>query len=1094
MSKRLSIGAAFLLGTSTLAATAFMPTLAQAQVTSSSVSGVVVTNTGAPVSGANVTITHVPTGRVKRTVTSLNGTFFETGLMVGGPYTVNVTSTEGNILRENLRFSPSTNSLQLSIASIQDEIIVTATRTSQSIGDGVGSAYSSEEILGQPSATRDLIATLVRDPLANTTGEGILSVAGANPRFNALAIDGSLQQDDFGLSSSTYATARSPISLDVVESASVVATDYSVTQSGFTGGLVNIVTKSGTNEFDGSLYFYKQNEDFFGDETKNGRAVTVAPFDEEEYGFVLSGPIIKDKLFFLASYDEFSSGSGREFSQNDADNGVDASLYPILANLVQSGLGYDIGSRPLSVSNPVSSERILGKIDWNISDQHRASFTYQNSKEDGFGGVGSTTFDSAYYATPSDLKAYTGQLFSDWSDNFSTELRVNYKDYERAQNCNAGEGVGAIEIELSAADVAGTALDGLIAANVGEVEFDGGCDAFRQGNTFADERLQIQGIGRLTGGDHLLTFGAEFQNYQLSNLFAQESVGSFLFESVASLQSGVADQVTVRLPDTGNREDTLAEWGYDQLALFIQDSFQVTPNFRVDAGVRYEVIMQDDVPEARTFVQQLYGVPNTQNLDGNDLFMPRASFEWNVFDRTTLTGGLGIYGGGDPKVWTSNAFTPPVFFERQFNVAVPAGVSTPAALIAGVTSNSANDPGPVDIIDPSFETPSDFKASLRLNQEFDLNFGDFNLGEDYQFSAQVIYTDNKNGFGWQNLTQLQDPAALPIGTAPDGRPIYADLDDLRLNNVIALTNVDQGESIVYTASLAKDWNFGLGAYVSYAYQDIEQATPGGSSRGVSNFRGVLDFDRNFASPGRSVYETEHAFKVALTYDREILAGLQSRFSLFGNITSGEPYSYTFDVDRSNALFGRSGDFESPFDNDLLYVPTITGGAITDGNVVVANGFDEAAFVAFVDRQGLSSGIQDKNEGSSGWNQQWDFQWQQEIPFFNKQAEKFVGENKLKFVLDITNVANLINSDWGTQSNGPGFDAVGNVRADLVTAADVAANGVDGASALSGDDARTACSTGTDCVYRFNSFRDRDVNFESLFRSVYEVRVGLRYEF
>jgi hypothetical protein len=254
MSKRLSIGAAFLLGTSTIAATVLMPTLAQAQSTSSAVSGVVRTDAGTPVANATVTIRHIPTGRVDRSTTSANGTFFETGLLVGGPYSVSVESAEGNLLRENLRFGPSTNSLQLSISSIQDEVIVTATRTGQGIGDGVGSAFSSSEILGQPSANRDLIATLVRDPLANSTGEGILSVAGANPRFNALAIDGSLQQDDFGLSSSTYATARAPISLDVVESASVVATDYSVTQSGFTGGLVNIVTKSGTNEFDGALY------------------------------------------------------------------------------------------------------------------------------------------------------------------------------------------------------------------------------------------------------------------------------------------------------------------------------------------------------------------------------------------------------------------------------------------------------------------------------------------------------------------------------------------------------------------------------------------------------------------------------------------------------------------------------------------------------------------------------------------------------------------------------------------------------------------------------------------------------------------------
>ncbi|MGB6229262.1 MAG: carboxypeptidase regulatory-like domain-containing protein [Litorimonas sp.] len=1104
MSTRLSLGAAFLLGTSTIAATALIPTLAHAQVTASSVSGVVTDASGAPIPGATITIIYTPTGRVDRSTTSANGTFFETGLRVGGPYTISVESSQGNILRENVRLQPSTNSFQLQIQSVQDEVIVTATRiATQDIGDGVGSVFSDDEILGQPSATRDLIATLVRDPLANSTGEGILSVAGANPRFNALAIDGSLQQDDFGLSSSTYATGRAPISLDVIESASVVATDYSVTQSGFTGGLVNVVTKSGTNEFDGSLFFYKQNEDFFGDTTVNDdgerETVNVAPFDEEEFGFVLRGPIVKDKLFFLASYDEFKSGAGRDFSVNDRNDELNPAIFQGLADLYQQGVGYDLGSRPTTVSNPESTERILGKIDWNINDAHRASFTYQNTKESSIGGVGQTTFDTAYYVAPSELDAYTGQLFSDWTDNFSTELRVNFKDFERSQNCNAGDGVGAVTIELDASDLVGSSFEGFIGDD-GEIEFEGGCDRFRQGNTFADERLQIQGIGRLTGGDHLLTFGGEFQNYRLDNLFAQESVGTFFYDNLDDIRNGVASTVSARLPDTGIREDIRAEWGYDQIALFIQDSWQITPDFRVDGGVRYERILQDDEPQRRRFVQDTYGLSNIQNLDGNDLVMPRFSFEWNALENTTLTGGFGIYGGGDPKVWTSNAFTPPVFFGRLNDVAgANPATGTPQALLDIITANDANAPGPVDVIAPGFETPSDFKASLRLDQTFDLDFGGLDLGDNYLFSAQVLYTDSKNGFGWQNLTQLENEEALPIGTAPDGRPIYADLDDLRLNNVIALTNVDQGESWVYTASLSKDWDFGLGAFVSYAYQDIEQATPGGSSRGVSNFRGILDFDRNFPSAGRSVYETEHAFKIAVNYTTDILAGLESRFSLFGNITSGEPFSYTFNTGSRNALFGRSGDRENPFDNDLLYIPTISGGAISDSNVVLGENFrgeafDEAAFVAFVEREGLSSGIQDKNEGSSAWNQRWDFQWQQEIPFFNKQAEKFVGENKLKFVLDINNIANLIDSDWGTQYNGPRFDANGNVEADLVSAADVAANGALAADALTGDDARTACVNQGDCVYRFNSFRDRDANFQSNTRSVYEIRVGLRYEF
>jgi hypothetical protein len=1097
MFKRHSLSAAFLLGTSTVAAIAALPTVASAQVTAASANGVVVTNSGAPVANATVTFTDTRTGRTSRAQTSGNGTFFETGLAVGGPYTINIQSADGTLVRENIRLQPSTNTLNFVIEGI-DEVVTTATiQSGADIGDGVGSAFSAEDIANQPTATRDLIATLVRDPLANSTGEGILSVAGANPRFNALAIDGSLQQDDFGLSSSTYPTARVPVSLDVIESATVVATDYSVTQSGFTGGLVNVVTKSGTNEFDGAAYWYIQDESFFGTSVdEDGDIFSVAPFEEDEYGFVLSGPIIKDKLFFLASYDKFESGSGREFSAADADDGINPQLYTELANIVQSQYGFDIGQRETVVSLPITSERILGKLDWNINDSHRASFTYQDTQENGFSGVGQTTFSSAYYQTPTDLKAYTAQLFSDWSDNLSTELRINFKDYERGQICNAGATVGSFEIELSQNDLIGTDLEGLISeGGNSDIGFLGGCDRFRQGNTFADERLQIQGIGRYNLGDHLISFGAEYQNYELDNLFAQRSVGQFEFDTVAGLENGLASTVTVQLPDTGVQEDIRAVWGYDQLALFLQDSWQITPEFRLDAGLRYETIIQSDEPQERTFFGTRYGFPNTQNLDGNDLLMPRVSFEWNPLERTSITGGFGLYGGGDPKVWTSNAFTPPVFFERLRNVSgVNPANGTPQALLDAVTSNDANDPGPIDVISPDFETPSDWKASLRLDQSFDLAFNGADLGEDYNLSLAVIYTNNKNGFGWRNLAQTNFADTAALGVAPDGRPIYADLDDLRINNAIALVNIDQGDSWVYTASLSKDWDNGLGAYFSYAYQDVDLATAGSSSRGVSNLRAIVDSDRNFATPGTSPYATEHAFKIGLTYDTDVFWGLDSQFSLFGNIRSGDRFSYTFDIDRNAAMFGRQGDFENPFDNDLLYIPNISGGVIDDPNVVVGSGFDEAGFVSFVDAAGLEQGISEKNGDASGWNQQWDFQWTQELPFFNKQAEQFVGENKLKFVFNIDNVANFINSDWGTQNSGPGFDTVAPVAAELVSRADVAANGVDGASTLRGDDARTTCTTVDACVYRFSNYRDRDTSFDSLFRSVYQIRVGLRYEF
>ena len=298
-----------------------------------------------------------------------------------------------------------------------------------------------------------------------------------------------------------------------------------------------------------------------------------------------------------------------------------------------------------------------------------------------------------------------------------------------------------------------------------------------------------------------------------------------------------------------------------------------------------------------------------------------------------------------------------------------------------------------------------------------------------------------------------------------------------------------------SASLAKDFDNGLGFFLSYAYQDIETVTPGTSSRGVSNFRAIVDSDRNNPSTGRAPFETEHAFKIALSYENEFIGDLKSRFDIFGQITSGDPFSYTFKSDRNNALFGRSGDGESPFANDLLYVPNISGGSISDGNVVVSSSFQEQDFINYVNENGLTQGgIIDRNSDESTWNQRWDFRFEQEVPFFNKQAEKFVGENRLKFVVNIENFMNLIDSDWGTQFSGPGFDTIDLVEADIVSAADVATNGVDGATALTGDAPRTTCTSAGSCLYRFNDFDTDPISFQNRFSSLYQVRVGIRYEF
>jgi len=1074
------------LGTATIALLAAAPAAVYAQQTASQLRGSVVDASGAPVSGATITIIHMPSGTASVASTNASGSFVQTGLRVGGPYTVTVSAAGFNGQAvDGMYLQPGSQApLTIALDSSVETIVITGAAVNMiDLNNGVGSNYSARDIANQPAANRDVLATIARDPLAFSSSEGRLNVAGVNPRFNGLAIDGSLQQDDFGLGSNTYATARSPISLDAVESASLAVSDYSVTASGFTGGLVNITTRSGTNEFDGSAYYYRQNEEYFGDET-DGRAVTIAPFDEKEWGVTLGGPIVEDTLFFFVSYDEFESGSGSDFTTGDANDDIDLGFYSALNTLVQNELGFDMGGRPNTVSLPVTSERLLGKIDWNINEDHRASFTYQSTEEGG-SSVGRQNFTTAWYDVPVELTAYTGQLFSDWTPNFSTTLRVNYKEFVRGQICGGGAGAPHLEFRLSQADIAGTALDGLLTAP-GEETFVGGCDRFRHANEYNDDRLQMLAQGDYTFGDHLITFGAEYEQFNLFNLFIPASNGRFIYRDVTEILNNTPqiDYINVQ---SNVAADGAASWGYDQVAFFLQDTWQYNAELELGFGVRYERFTQDDRPANDPAVLATYGQSSTENLDGKDLILPRASFRWTPSERTTVTGGFGLFAGGEPNVWISNAFQSPTGFARQSSGTPITSFNIPAALQSSVAGTPGN---AIDVISPDFEVPSDWKASIRFDHELNLNRFGFNLGDGYNFSAQYLYTAPRDAFIWTNLAQTELVGAQPTGVAPDGRTIYADLDDLGIRNLTELGNADGSDSHVFSVSLAKDYDNGFGFFVSYAYQDVQYVSEGSSSRGISNWRGITAVDRNNPEVRTSAYQISDAFNVALSYERDFVSDLTTRFDVFGQIRSGAPYTLTFDVNSGNSLFGRAGDGESPFDNNPLYIPL--DGA--DPRVVYATGFDQAGFSSFVDAIGAARGsIHEVNSAQSAWNQQWDFRVSQELPGI-PGVDRWVGDNNFSLVLDIINFPNLLNSDWGTQTNAPGNGQLGLVRADLVSAADVAANGVDAATALTGDAPRTTCLSANDCVFRYNTYSDRDTAFASTGASVYQVRVGLRYEF
>ncbi len=1060
-----------------------MPVMAQQ--TSAELRGQVTGADGQPISGASVTILHVPTGTSNTATTGDSGVFLQSGLRVGGPYkvTVNAPGFEGTAI-EDLNLSPGSQPLlRLSVqgtAELQEVLVAGQAVNLLDLNSGVGSNFSSRDVANQPSIARDVVSTLLRDPLAVSGGPNNLSVAGVNPRFNGVTIDGARQQDNFGLGSNTFATARSPINIDIIESVSLVASDFSVVTSGFTGGLVNVVTKGGSNEFDGAAFYYYRDPDFVGKKGYGGeRRFNPGEFEEKEFGLSVRGPIIEDKLFFSASYDKFETASQVDLTSGTANAGLTQGFFDTLNQLVQTTYGIDMGGRPSQTAVPEETERFFLRLDWNISDTNRLQVNYQRTEDFGVSNINTTNFQSAWYDVPVLLENYTVQLFSDWSPSLSSELRASFIDFTRGQVCRAEPGVGELVFRLNSAAVAGSQLEGLI-DRASTINVIGGCDRFRHANDYADERLQLFGKVDYTINDFVITAGLEYETLDLFNVFVERSLGQFRFENAANILSRTANSLQYRNVPSNVATDGAAEWGYSRFTPFAQVRWQVTPTFELSAGLRYERLSTSDQPTLDPTFQTAVGFANTTTTDGLDLLMPRIGLRWEPLDRTTITGGVGLFAGGEPGVWTSNAFQVPAVLATASNVAGVTGKDVPANLIAAVASGT---PLAIDAIDPDFKIPSDWKASIRIDQGFDLKFDNLDLGSNYVASAQLLYTKSKDSFVWYEGAQVLQSPFNTVGAAPDGRPIYADLDALRVSNRTILANASGDESLVFTVSLANEFDNGFGFFTSYSWQDVEMITEGSSSRGISAYRGQLTADRNFPEPRTSLYQVEHAFKFGLSYEKQFFADLTTRFDLFGRVNSGSPYTLTYDIGNTNALFGRAGNGESPFDNNPLYVPT-SG----DAKVVYASTFDQAAFNSFIDSLGVARGQINKVNSLSGpWQRRWDLKFSQELP-------GFMGDNRFKLEIDIQNVLNMLNSDWGKYAFSPSNGQQAIVIADLVRASDVATLGVNAAPALTRDAPRTACTTPGACVYRYNRYTPRSDNLPSASQSVWYAKIGLRYEF
>ncbi|MBO9624251.1 MAG: TonB-dependent receptor [Sphingomonas sp.] len=1101
------------------AAALVIPAAAMAQETTSTIRGTVV-SAGTPVAGATVVITDSATGQRSTVTTDAAGAFSAGGLRPGGPYTVDVSSASGNYSVTDVYTvvgQPYDVPIDLASGAAADagtEIVVTASALAGagSTSTGPQTLLRREDIAAVASVNRDIRDLMRRDPFARiedtASGGRSVSFAGVNPRFNRFSIDGVIVSDNFGLNPDANPTRRGPVPIDSIAQFTVSVAPVDIRQGNFLGGAVDAVLLQGTNSFHGTGFYSQNNDSLSG--KRIGSTTIPLDYKSETYGATLSGPIIKDKLFFMISAERNKQGNPLQpFSTIPGANEAAANQ---VASIADSVYGYDAGGI-LAISQD-KDEKIVGKLTWNITDGQRLSLSYINAYDsiDILGNVSTNAstpgfgLQSNSYTNTELLRAGILQLNSDWSDNFSTEARFLYKYYERGR-FPGGESLAQFRVcsdatnDSAVGSPAGTTNDQPTTCGTNNPIYALGVENSTQANVFFTDTYGGSIQARWSQGAHDLRLLAEMNEARIFNLFLQNTQGNYYFDSLADFQNRLASSVTYQNTATGDQNQAAADFKYRQYTFGIQDDITVTDRLNFTLGLRYDLFDADTPVPLNPGFTARYGFPNTRTIGGKGLFQPRIGANWKPVDDVKIRAGAGIFGGGTPDVYLSNSYSNAgagvggvainsVTVQRcvissscttgyQINganvaaaTALPllsgvTGTSIPAGLQAQIPNTGANSLANINALDPDFEIPNVWKATLSFDWT-PHNFlgGGWRFGADYYFSrtnASVFFTDIRS---------------IPIGTLPDGRTRFGPLVGTNTNTDILLTNSSKGRSHIGVVRVEKHFDFGLDLNFAYSQQDVKDQAPATSSTAGSNYGNGAFLDGRGAAYGTSNDQVAWSFKYGVGFNHAFFDDYKTRIQLFGETQAGRPFSYTMEDAGSatrSAVFGVTGRD----DRFLLYVPTGPNDPIVS--------YDSAATQAALENLVANSNLKDyrgkiapRNLGRSRAYTRMDVHLEQEIP-------TFVGKSRISLFADIENLPNLLNKNWGgfRQAIFPYVEDA--VRVQCLSTATPTGT-APGAGVVNS-------SPGQPCAqYRYSSFIEPNASTLEVRRSLYLIRVGARFSF
>ncbi len=1000
-------------------------------VTTSALGGKVTDNTGGPLPGANVIAVHQPSGTTYGATTDFDGFYRISGMRTGGPYTVTISYVGfGDAKKENLslglgqtyRFSTQ----MVEEANALEQVVITATNDGvfNSNKSGAETNISQRDIQNLPQTSRSIADFVRLTPQAQVSEDDdgfSISLAGQNSRYNAIYIDGAVNNDVFGLADSGTnggQTGVNPFSVDAIESFQVQIAPFDVRIAGFAGGAISAVTRSGTNNFEGSAYTFIRNQDLAGKTPPilldEGESREKFPdFSSTTYGIRVGGPLIKDKLFYFINYEREDREVPQPFniSNYTGDSRTLESIESLRSRTLAT-YGYNIGGFQNNEST-LESDKLTFKLDWNINENNKLSFRHGYVRGDNLearsSGDRAIGFEngSEKFVTVSNSSALeiNSTIGNDYSNNFIL-------GYTRVRDDRDPDGNPFPSVRIADGLNDRDFRQGLIFGN----------EPFSTANLLEQDILTLTNNFEIYKGRHTITIGTHNEYSKIKNLFFGFNNGDYTFLTVDDFLTGQPASFYQREYSLlggngiGDSSSGASEFDVFQFGLYFQDEVQFTDNFKITAGLRFDMpvwedgLVNDDfnnrtIPLLEAAGYDLQEARVGKGVDSQVYISPRVGFNWDVKGerKTQIRGGFGIFTSRLPLVWPAATYNNNGVtggrsrsFELNDPVVFNPNVNQQPVTVEPGTGGVG---GRVDLFTPDFKLPQVFKTNIAIDQKLPL-WG-------LVASADFIWNDNITALNYEQLN-IQGEAGTLNGS--DNRPFYNDdeIDDT-YRDVILASNTGEGYSWNASFTLRKPFENGFQGQISYSYGDSKSLFDGTSSRNISQWANIETVNgKNAPQLSRSDFAQGHRINASLSYEINWNENLKTTIGLYYEGSQGQPYSFIYD----GSLLG-----DNRSDNALLYIPAsrdeinLVPLLDSNDNLVATPQEQWESLNSFIEgneylreRRGQYA---ERNGEQGPWSHIIDLRFVQDfsIKFGNKK-------HTLQATADINNFTNLLNKEWG----------------------------------------------------------------------------------